>query len=216
MRESLQKTSIDPITMEIVRAGMLSAADEMKLNLVRSAYTALIYEAQDMCVAILDAKGGTVAQAAGLPLFLGTLGAAIDDGLELIGKDNFKPGDAIITNDPYTTGTHLHDVKVYSPIFFKDTLVGFAAAMANLADIGGIAPGTWYPSTTELYQEGIRIRSLKLYKEGQPNEDVFSFLKYNTRYSVAVSGDIRALVAACRNENFAFLREKADGDLVGN
>ena len=130
---------LDPVTMEIIQAGFTASAEEMKLNLIRTAYNPLVYEVLDFAVGLFDVEGRTLAQASGLPLFLATLPAAIIDGLETYGPDGFEPGDVIMTNDPYTTGTHLGDMKVYSPIFFENDLVGFAATMAHLIDLGGKA-----------------------------------------------------------------------------
>lgn len=190
---------LDPVTMEIIQAGFTASAEEMKLNLIRTAYNPLVYEVLDFAVGLFDVEGRTLAQASGLPLFLATLPAAIIDGLETYGPDGFEPGDVIMTNDPYTTGTHLGDMKVYSPIFFENELVGFAATMAHLIDLGGkAAGGGWFSDTTDMYQEGIRIKTMKFYRRGELNEDIVGFIKSNSRFSESVLGDLRALVAACR------------------
>lgn len=200
---------MDPVTQEIIRSGLTAVSEEMKLNLIRTAHSPLIYEVLDFAVGLFDARARTLSQASGLPLFLGNLAAAIIDGLESYGPDGLVPGDVLISNDPYTTGTHLGDFSVYAPIFFDGRLVGFAASMAHLLDIGGKAPGGgWFFDTTDVFQEGIRIRSLKLYRAGDLNQDVVSFLRQNSRFPEIILGDLSAQVAACRTG------EKRFGDIL--
>jgi len=105
----------DPVTQEILRSSLNAAAEEMKLNLIRTSHSTLIYEILDFAVGLFDAEGRTLAQASGLPIFLGNLGASITDAIKTYGLDGIEPGDLLITNDPYTTGTHLGDMSVCSP-----------------------------------------------------------------------------------------------------
>lgn len=196
---------IDPVTVEVVRNALVAASDEMKINLARTAYSTIIYEVLDFSIGIFDAEANIIAQAAGLPIFLGNLSAAIEDGLEVIGRDGFKPGDVIVSNDPYTTGTHLCDMTIYSPIFFNRELVGFAATRAHWIDVGGKGPGGWFTDSTEIYQEGLRLRSVKLYKEGEPNEDVLRIIQHNIRFPESSLGDMRAQIAACRTGERRFI-----------
>ena len=196
---------VDPITVEVVRNALVATADEMKINLARTAYSTIIYEVLDFSVGVFDADANIIAQASGLPIFLGNLSAAIEDGLKVIGRNGFKPGDVIMTNDPYTTGTHLCDMTIYSPIFFNREIVGFAATRAHWIDVGGKGPGGWFTDSTEIYQEGIRFRSVKLYKEGEPNEDVLRIIHHNIRFPESSLGDMRAQVAACRTGERRFV-----------
>ena len=207
---------VDPVTVEVVRNALVAASDEMKINLARTAYSTIIYEVLDFSIGIFDAEANIIAQAAGLPIFLGNLSAAIEDGLEMIGRDGFKPGDVIVSNDPYTTGTHLCDMTIYSPIFFNQDLVGFAATRAHWIDIGGKGPGGWFTDSTEIYQEGLRLRSVKLYKEGEPNEDVLRIIQHNIRFPESSLGDMRAQIAACRTGERRFINiiEKYGKDTV--
>ena len=189
----------DPVTQEILRSSLNAAAEEMKLNLIRTSHSTLIYEILDFAVGLFDADGRTLAQASGLPIFLGNLGASITDAVKTYGLDGIEPGDLIITNDPYTTGTHLGDMSVCSPIFFEGKLVAFAAGRGHLLDLGGKAPGGgWFFDTTDVHQEGIRFKSLKLFKAGEVNQDIISIFRTNTRFTDVVLGDLFALVAACR------------------
>jgi N-methylhydantoinase B len=195
-----QLTKIDPITVEVIRNGFVAAADEMKINLTRTAYNPIIYEVLDFSVGLFDQNGDMVSQAAGLPIFLGNLPPSVKQIIDDIGKDNMAPGDVYLINDTYTVGTHLNDVVVCSPIFLDDdvTLIGFAASRAHWLDIGAVSPGGWTTDTTEIYQEGIRLRSIQLMKNGVMNRDVYQILKDNVRFTDSVMGDLRAQIAASR------------------
>jgi N-methylhydantoinase B len=193
-------TAVDPITLEIVRHGLNAAADEMKINLMRTAYNTIIYEVLDFSVGLFDRNGDIISQAAGLPIFLGNLGEAIKVVSRDVGLENYEPGDAYMINDTYTSGTHLNDMTVISPVFVKDgeELIGFAASRAHWLDVGGRDPGGWLTDTTEIYQEGLRLRSVQLYEAGKPNRSIFQILRDNVRYADSVLGDLRAQIAAGR------------------
>jgi len=193
----MEDLPVDPVTREIIRRALLAIADEMKWTLMRAAHNPIIYEVLDFSVGVFSAKAEALAQAAGLPIFLANLGAAIEDGLKVIGAENMKPGDVIVTNDPYTTGTHLPDVTMYAPVFVDGELIGFTAARAHWVDIGGRAPGGWFTDTVEVYQEGLRLRSVKLFEEGKPTW-VVEVIKTNVRYPESIYGDMMAEVAAVR------------------
>lgn len=191
---------VDPITVEVIRHGLAAAADEMKINLMRTAYNPIIYEVLDFSVGLFDAAGDMVAQSAGLPIFLGNLGPSVKQIIADVGVDRMTPGDVYLINDTYTVGTHLNDVVVCSPVFLADgaTLVGFAASRAHWLDIGAVSPGGWTTDTTEIYQEGIRLRSIQLYRAGELNRDVYRILEDNVRFADSVMGDLRAQMAASR------------------
>lgn len=192
--------SVDPITVEVIRHGLAAASDEMKINLMRTAYNPIIYEVLDFSVGLFDASGDMVAQSAGLPIFLGNLTPSVKQIMEDVGTENMRPGDVYLINDTYTVGTHLNDVVVCSPIFLEDrsTLVGYAASRAHWLDIGAVSPGGWTTDTTEIYQEGIRLRSIQLYRGGELVTDIYRLLQDNVRYADSVLGDLRAQIAASR------------------
>lgn len=190
--------TIDPITLEVIRHGFVAAADEMKYSLMRTAYNPIIYEVLDFSVGLFDEHGDMVGQAAGLPIFLGNLTPSVKQIIADVGRDNLEPGDVYLINDTYTVGTHLNDVVVCAPIFTEDgrTLIGFAASRAHWLDVGAVSPGGWTTDTTEIYQEGIRLRSVALYKRGKLCRDVYQILYDNVRFTESVLGDLRAQVAA--------------------
>ena len=197
--------TIDPITLEIVRHGLIAAADEMKINLTRTAYNTVIYEVLDFSVGLFDRDGNMISQTSGLPIFLGNLGEAVRTLKEDVGETGLRPGDVYLTNDSYAAGSHLNDVNVMRPAFLGSKLIGFAVSRAHWIDVGGRDPGGWFSDTTEIYQEGIRLRSIQLYDAGRPVESVFRLLRDNVRYAESILGDLRAQLAACRTGEERYL-----------
>ncbi|MFJ7971700.1 hydantoinase B/oxoprolinase family protein [Psychrobacillus sp. NPDC096389] len=188
----------NPITTEIIRNALISAADEMNASLARSAFSPIIYEMKDCSVCIFNRDIELLGQSAGLPIFLGNIDECIKVTTDVIGGiEKYKDGDVYILNDSYIGGTHLNDVTVFSPIFFEDELVGFTANRAHWLDIGSKDPG--YPmDATSIYQEGIRIPPTKIYSNGKPIEDVIRLIISNNRFREAALGDLNAQIAACR------------------
>ncbi len=197
-------TQTDPITVEVMRHLFVSATEEMKINLARTAYNPVVFEMQDFAVGLFDPEARMIAQAPGLPVFLGTLGENVRVVAEDIGKENLKPGDLFLINDPYAIGTHLADVTSVAPVFFEGELVGFSAVKMHWLDIGGKDPGSW-SDTENIFQEGLRLRSIKLFDAGQPVEPIFQIIRYNVRLSDAALGDLRAQIAACRTGEKRFI-----------
>ena len=192
------QTRMDPITSQVIRSALVSAAEEMRLALVKTAYNPLIYEVQDFAVALLNAKGEMLAQGSSLPLFLPCLSLTIQSGLKKFGADGFEPGDVLIANDPYSTGTHISDTSIYTPIFYDGELQAFSANTAHWADVGGKTPGGWCPDSNDVFQEGMIFSHLKLYEDGQINQTMMDYIMANTRFPDLVKGDLGAQIAACK------------------
>ncbi|MBX5490241.1 MAG: hydantoinase B/oxoprolinase family protein [Chloroflexi bacterium] len=191
--------AVDPITLEVVRSALIACADEMATVLSRTAYNMMIYEVHDFCVGLLDPEGQIVAQnTGGLPIFLADLGAAIVDGVQTFGPDRFAPGDVVLMNYPYICGQHLNNVVVYTPFFHDGALVAFPAVRAHWVDIGGARVGFGPGGTTEIYAEGLQLRSVKLYEAGRLNDSIERIIADNVRLPHAALGDLRAQIAACR------------------
>lgn len=188
----------DPITTQVIRNALKAAADEMQISLVKTAHNPLIYEVHDFGVVLTDERGQLLAEGSGLPGFIGCLPAAFISGLSVIGAENFRDGDVILTNQPDDTGTHLSDVVMYMPILFEGRLVAFSGVMAHWADIGGITPGGWCPDSTDVHQEGMVFSHLKLYEAGRINATLERMILTNVRFPDLVQGDMNAMIACCR------------------
>jgi N-methylhydantoinase B len=191
-------SKVHPITVEVVRNAVVAYADEMANVLAKSAYNMMIYEVRDYCCGLIDVKGRMISQnRGGLPIFLADLGEAVEDGIQKYGLDGFKPGDVVIMNHGGVCGQHLNNVVVYTPCFHDGVVVGFAATRAHWVDIGGVRQGFGSSATTEIFGEGLQLRSLKIYEAGKRNETLWQILRDNIRYPDASLGDLRAQVAAC-------------------
>jgi len=190
---------VHPITVEVVRNAVVAYADEMANVLAKSAYNMMIYEVRDYCCGLLDSKARMIAQnRGGLPIFLADLGPVVEDGISRYGLDGFKPGDIVVMNHGGVCGQHLNNVVIYAPCFHKGEVAGFAATRAHWVDIGGVRQGFGSSATTEIYGEGLQLRSLKIYEEGQRNETLWQILRDNIRFPEASLGDLRAQIAACQ------------------
>jgi N-methylhydantoinase B len=209
-------TPPNPITLEVVRAGLAHIADEMATVLRKTSYNMMIYEVRDYCVGIVDPHGNILSQNFGaLPIFLADLGPAIVDGVRMHGADGFQPGDVLVMNHPYVCGQHLNNVVVYTPFFHDNKLLAFLAVRAHWIDIGGVRVGFGYSGTREIYEEGLQFRSLKLYRAGQPNQDILQIITDNVRFAESCLGDLRAQIAACRvgDRGLARLAERYGADV---
>ena len=188
----------DQITLEVIKNGLASIADEMALVIARSAYSGVVRDTMDYSTALCDRRGQLVAQGLTLAVQLGTFPSVMRYICEEYGA-TAVPGDVFITNDPYGFGgQHLPDIYIIRPVFCDGELEGYAATMAHHSDVGGLTPGSIAVHATEIYQEGLRIPLLRLYEAGRENDTVFRIIEKNTRLPVHVLGDIRAQTAACR------------------
>lgn len=215
----LLRQRADPITVEVIGNSLAAIAEEMTVNLARTAHSTIVYEVQDFCTGLLDAEGRLVAQpGAGLPLFVGDLDAAVGDGLALYGPDGFAPGDVILTNHTGTCGQHLNNIVVYTPAFFEGKLIGFPATRAHWTDVGGRLAGGFLTDAETSFEEGIQLRTLKVYKHGAPDEELFRILRHNIRHPEASFGDLHAQIAACRmaERRLQELYARYGADIVGD
>jgi N-methylhydantoinase B len=180
------------IDLEIFGNVLSGIAEEMGVRLQRSAYSPNIKERLDFSCALFDRQGRLTAQAAHIPVHLGSMPMLVKGIVE---KLTFTPGDVLISNDPFSGGTHLPDITLIEPLFAGERLWGFAAARAHHSDVGGITPGSM-PLSTSIYQEGIIIPPLFLRKGGVPNSGLMELITRNTRTPAERAGDIRAQEAA--------------------
>lgn len=191
---------VNPITAEIIRHALLSIPNQIDVNITRTAYSPLVYEYKDYAVGIVDPEGRLISQSAGgIPLFVANaLGTAVRDGIEIHGRDGIGHGDVIFSNHAGTLGQHLNNVVMYTPVFTGGELVAFMCVLVHWIDVGGMVVGSCAPvGPTEIYQEGIQYRSVKLWARGEPCKDVYRIIEYNTRFARMLLGDIESQLAGC-------------------
>ena len=185
---------LDAIALEVFNHRLSAVAEEMGVALCRSAFSPNIKERRDYSCAVFDQRGGLSAQAAHIPVHLGSTPLAVRAAIE---HGPMRPGDVVILNDPYAGGTHLPDVTAVAPVHIGARLVGFVANRAHHADIGGMAPGSM-PLASEIYQEGLRLPPVHLVRGGRMADDVLDLFLANTRVAEERRGDLLAQVAALR------------------
>ena len=191
----------DPVTVEVIRRRLVAIADQVDVNITRTAFSPYIYEYKDYAVAIVDRNGGLICQCSGgIPIFVAdVLGASVRDGLSLYGHKGFERGDIIITNYSGTVGQHLNNVVMYTPVYANNgaDLVAFMIVVMHWVDVGGKQIGSVSLDATEIFQEGIQLRTIKLHRKGERVEDVYRIIEHNTRLPVSVLGDIASQVGGC-------------------
>ena len=187
--------------VEIVRNGVIAVTEEMKTNLMRTAYNMIIYEALDFTTGLFTREGETVSIGIGLPTFIRGMAETVKAKIRHFGIKNMKPGDIYVTNDSYTTGSHLNHFTFTLPIFHKGKLVGFSCCMAHWLDVGGLLGGM----TTDIYSEGIQIPIVKYQDRGKVNQDLLDIIRMNVRLPPRAMGDLRAQVTAVKTGERRFL-----------
>ena len=185
-----QGRNVDPFLLEILKNSFDTIADDMALNLMRSAYSGIIRDSMDFSTAILDHRGQTLAQGLTTPMHLGSFYDAMT-GLIAHFDGDVNPEDVFIFNDPYVAhGQHLPDIYIVKPIFDEDVMAGWACALAHHSDVGGIVAGSNALGASEIYQEGIRIPFLKFMEAGKPVRGVWDLIATNVRLPDKVMGDL--------------------------
>lgn len=187
---------IDPITFAVVRNKLISIANGMLETAFRCGVTTFMYEIRDCSFGLLDAEAGIIAQSNGIPLFAGSLGPATKNCIDYIGKENIDPGDVIISTAPDITGNHTSDAILFTPIFFRDKIFSYATTKAHWIDLG--AKSTYPADAVNIYEEGLHIPPVKLYKRGNLQSEIWGIIKWNSRAPEQVWGDMQAQIAGCR------------------
>ncbi|HSR55591.1 MAG TPA: hydantoinase B/oxoprolinase family protein, partial [Alphaproteobacteria bacterium] len=189
--------TVDPITLEVIRQGVVSITDQIDANITRTAFSPYIYEYRDFAVGLVGPEGESVAQCrGGMPIFVAdSVGMAVRDGIATYGLENLHTGDVILCNHAAIQGQHLNNTVMYTPVFAgaaDDRLVGFFAINVHWIDVGGSVP-----RSRDIFEEGLQLRSIKLWSKGEPIEEVYRIIENNTRVPEALMGDIEAQLAGC-------------------
>lgn len=185
----------DPITTEVIRHALSSAAEQMKIALMRTAFSPAIYETIDFCCALYDNEVRLVAQAKANPMFLGTMGFCVSACVRAVGgAEQLEPGDILFSTYGFDTGTHPQDAAVVAPAFVGDQLIGYAAIKAHHMDIG--AKDLYCTDTVDNFQEGVIFPGVKLVRRGELQKDIHRILLANSRLPVMLQGDLTAEIVA--------------------
>lgn len=205
---------VNPIRLEVFKHLFSSVAEEMGVVLRKTSYSPNIKERRDFSCAVFDQQGNMIAQAAHIPVHLGSMPLSVQAAIEHFKQpghpstSDLHPGDMILLNDPYQGGTHLPDITLVSPVFMdvpedrasldrltSPQLIGFVASRAHHADVGGMTPGSM-PIAQEIIQEGLIIPPVKLFSKGERNDALWDLILANVRTPDERSGDLWAQIAA--------------------
>ncbi|HEX2151374.1 MAG TPA: hydantoinase B/oxoprolinase family protein, partial [Stellaceae bacterium] len=211
---TLLPNTIDPVTLEVLRNALESIADEMGAVLKRTSFSPNIKERMDASCAIFDAEAQLVAQAEHVPVHLGSMLRAVRATVDAVGT--VDEGDVVIVNDPFTGGSHLPDITIVAPVHFESRHLGYVATRAHHADVGGMEPGSMPGRSREVYQEGLVIPAVKLYRSGELQDDVLRLILANVRTPAERRGDLNAQLAALRvgQQRVAELARRNGADFV--
>jgi N-methylhydantoinase B len=192
-------TTLDPVTLAVLKGRLEQIADEMDATLYRSAFNPIIAEARDACHGLYHAEtGATLVQGTkGLPIFVGAMSFAVQAVIRRVEAGaGLDPGDTFLFNDPYEGGTHLNDFRLVRPVFRDGRLFCWLASVGHWLDIGGNVPGNYNPRATESHQEGVRFPPVKLIRAGVMQQDILDILAANSRVPQSNWGDLNGQLNA--------------------
>ena len=190
--------SLDLVTREVLKNALVNITREMGAIMERTSYSSILNEGKDYSCAIFDAEGDLSAEAEFVLVHLACMHFSIKACVDHFGKENFKPGDIVLHNDPYMGGSHLPDINMIRPIFVGDRLVAYVANRAHYPDVGGLAPGSFAGEAEEIFHEGMTIPPLRLYRDDVLDEQLLRFFAANVRAPKRIYADSAAQVASLR------------------
>ncbi|WP_435587830.1 hydantoinase B/oxoprolinase family protein [Micromonospora aurantiaca (nom. illeg.)] len=191
--------TVDGATVEVVRSHLVSAAEEMRAALVRTAFNPVIYEVYDFGISVYDRRLRLVAESTGLSRFLGANDYSLRKGVEYVGVENLHRGDVVLLNYPYWNAAHTYDATMFAPVVLPDSeeLIGYLCIRAHWMDLGAKDPG-YVLDSTDMHQEGIIFPGTKVYVRGEPVPEIHELIRFNSRMPELVLGDLNAQIAALR------------------
>lgn len=186
----------DAIAMEVFANRLLSITESMAINMMRSSFSAQIKERRDFSVGLFDGHGRLVAQGTHIPVHLGSLMGAVESLLARYPRDQIRPGDAFICNDPYVAGgTHLPDISIATPLFVDGRLIAFTVNIGHHTDVGGTVPGSTSAVARSIFEEGLRIPVMRICRDGKVEEDILNLVALNSRLPEERMLDLRVQIA---------------------
>jgi len=211
----MSNKTFDPVSLGIMWDRLISIVDEIVSTLVRTSFSTIVKESYDLTCVVLDAEANSIAQGTfSVPVFIGSAPITLRHMLKRYPAETLKPGDVIITNDPWLGTGHLYDITMVRPVFRGGRIVAYTLSISHLPDVGGSGFGS---SAAEVYHEGLRLPICKLYDEGRLNELLMEIIRTNVRVPEQVIGDVMANVACNEvggREILAFMDEYGLHDLT--
>ncbi len=184
------KNTIDPITLEVLWNRLISVVNEQQVTLMRTAFSTVVRESQDLACGVFDTRGSMIAQSlTGTPGHINAMATGVRHFLKAYPAETLRPGDVLITNDPWQTAGQINDMTILTPVFKGERVVGYFASTCHAPDIGGhIFSG----EAREVYEEGLRIPITKLFIRDEPNHELFKIIRANVRTPDETIGDLYA------------------------
>ncbi len=195
----MSEPTVDGATVEVISSYLVSAAEEMRAALVRTAFNPVIYEVYDFGISIYDRHLRLVAESTGLSRFLGANDYSLRKGVEYVGRENLHRGDVVLLNYPYWNAAHAYDATLFAPVYLPDhnELIGFLCIRAHWMDLGAKDPG-YVLDSTDMHQEGLIFPGTKVVSRGEAVREIQELIRFNSRMPDAVLGDLHAQIAALR------------------
>jgi len=191
--KEIKQLRLDLITFEVLRNAFVSACYEASTSIEQMAYHPVVGMGRDRSNGILTIDGGLVAHGhTDAAAHYGSFEDSLINLLKHVPLEKMSPGDAYMFSDPYEVGSHVNDTHLFKPIFSKKELLAFSCTVVHWPDMGGPLPGTFNPEATSCYAEGIRVPPIRLYKDNELDEELFTFMAYNIRGAVERRGDLAA------------------------
>ncbi|MGW3926246.1 hydantoinase B/oxoprolinase family protein, partial [Streptomyces sp. NPDC005093] len=196
LTETEKSVGIDTLEREIFRYTAQSITEELEINITRTAYSPLIQEAQDYCVALITPDFRPYMQSEGsVPIFVSDMGEPVRAAVEIIGESELSPGDVFVIN--FGTGQHINNTSLATPLFHGDRLTGYLAIRAHWADLGGLVPGGQAMTARTIFHEGTRYAGLRIMRRGRIVPEVLATIQLNTYQKETLTGDLMSQLGAC-------------------
>lgn len=187
---------IDLVTLSVIHNHQVNICREMGIAMMKTSYSPIFNEGLDFSCVIFSRDGEMIAQAEFNPAQLGAIQYTVGWAIAEYGLDGFEPGDVVIHNDPYRGGAHMPEHTVIKPVYHDGELFGFVANIAHLAEIGGMAPGSFAATATEVYQEGLLLPPVKIMRLGEYVQDIWKIVLANHRTPKNTWGDFHAMIGS--------------------
>lgn len=213
MKTTKMSSDVNKITLTLIHRQLVNICDEMAVSMMRTAYSPIFSEGLDFSTLILDRDGHLIANAGLNPSMLGASLYAATWIVREVGAENFAEGDVYVHNDPYRGGSHMPEHMMVMPVFEAGALVAFIGNIAHMAEIGGMAPGSFAATATDVYQEGLRLPPVLLYRNGEPVQDIWRIILSNHRTPKDSWGDLHAMYGSLKIGKRRLLQMFADRGL---